>query len=210
MRLFIEKGYNNTTVAEIMSEADVTSSTFQNIFRSKVGVLTELVEVMFVNQFAMSNEIANEDDMSVYSYAVEIAVQLALVEINDNLRDIYVEAYTDPETAMLIQKKNLPKSMSIFKKYVPHFTESDYYETDIGLCGIMRNYMERKCDLYFTFERKIRRIIHLCLSAYEVPKDERNAVVDYVLKINVKKQATDVMHSLFESLAMKYELPETK
>ena len=30
VKLFIEKGYHNTTLAEILREADVTSSTFQN------------------------------------------------------------------------------------------------------------------------------------------------------------------------------------
>ena len=42
VRLFIERGYNGTTVAEIIKEADVSASSFQNIFRSKDGVLSEL------------------------------------------------------------------------------------------------------------------------------------------------------------------------
>ena len=39
VRLFLEKGYNHTTVAEIIRDADVSASTFQNIFRAKDGVL---------------------------------------------------------------------------------------------------------------------------------------------------------------------------
>ena len=54
VKLFIEKGYHNTTLAEILREADVTSSTFQNIFRTKDGVLMDLVEFMFENQFGMA------------------------------------------------------------------------------------------------------------------------------------------------------------
>ena len=34
VRLFLEKGYNRTTVAEIVRDADVSVSTFQNIFRA--------------------------------------------------------------------------------------------------------------------------------------------------------------------------------
>ena len=54
VKLFLEKGYKRTTVAEIVQKADVSNSTFQNIFRAKDGVLTELVEFMFSNQFAMA------------------------------------------------------------------------------------------------------------------------------------------------------------
>ena len=54
VKLFLEKGYRRTTLAEIIEKADVSYSTFQNIFRAKDGVLTELVEFMFSNQFAMA------------------------------------------------------------------------------------------------------------------------------------------------------------
>ena len=40
-----EKSYTRTTVAEIVKEADVSISTFQNVFRTKDGVLVELVKI---------------------------------------------------------------------------------------------------------------------------------------------------------------------
>ena len=58
VRLFIEKGYRESKMAEILQEADVTSSTFHNIFRTKDGVLMDLTEFMFGNQFAIPGEIA--------------------------------------------------------------------------------------------------------------------------------------------------------
>ena len=47
VKLFLEQGYKKTTVAEIVQKADVSNSSFQNIFRAKDGVLTELVAFMF-------------------------------------------------------------------------------------------------------------------------------------------------------------------
>ena len=54
VRFFLEKGYTRTTVAEIVKEADVSISTFQNVFRTKDGVLVELVKFMFGSQFDMA------------------------------------------------------------------------------------------------------------------------------------------------------------
>ena len=51
VKLFLEQGYKKTTMAEIIEKSGVSSSSFQNIFRAKDGVLTELVQFMFENSF---------------------------------------------------------------------------------------------------------------------------------------------------------------
>ena len=99
VRLFLEKGYRRTTLAEIIEKAEVSYSTFQNIFRAKDGVLTELVEFMFSNQFAMARSMTGAQLPPVYTYAVETAIQMTLTELNENLREIYIEAYTQKEAS---------------------------------------------------------------------------------------------------------------
>ena len=104
VRLFLEKGYTNTKVAEILKEADVSAGSFQNIFRTKDGVLTELIGMMFSRQFGAVRPLAANAPSPVYLYAVETALQLAMTELSENLRDIYVEAYTFPATAEIIHR----------------------------------------------------------------------------------------------------------
>ena len=98
VRLFLEKGYTNTKVAEILKEADVSAGSFQNIFHTKDGVLTELIGMMFGRQFGAVRALAANAPSPVYIYAVETALQLALTELSENIRDIYIEAYTFPAT----------------------------------------------------------------------------------------------------------------
>ena len=93
VRLFLEKGYRKATLAEIIDKAEVSYSTFQNIFHAKGGVLTELVAFMFSNQFAMARSATGAKLPPVYIYAVETAIQMTLTELNENLREIYIEAY---------------------------------------------------------------------------------------------------------------------
>ena len=57
VKLFLEQGYKKTTVAQIVQQASVSNSIFQNIFRAKDGVLTELAQFMLSNQFAMARSI---------------------------------------------------------------------------------------------------------------------------------------------------------
>ena len=122
VRFFLEKGYTRTTVAEIVKEADVSISTFQNVFRTKDGVLVELVKFMFGSQFDMAGQIAGQKLPPVYVYAVETSIQLALTELNENLRDIYLEAYSHTEASEYIYQHTSSELYRIFGPYLPSYT----------------------------------------------------------------------------------------
>ena len=207
VKLILEKGYCRTTVAEILHDANVSASTFQNIFHAKDGILLELVVFMFENQFDTAKKFAGRNISPVGIYAVETAIQLALTELNDNIRDIYIEAYTRSESIDYIQQHTAKELMAIFSSYQPDYTESDFYEMDIGSCGLMRSYMTRRCDFYFTLENKISRFLTMSLRAYGVPEDELRQVLSFVASLDVRKIAGQVMDDLFSMLAMHFVFP---
>ena len=132
VRLFLEKGYTNTKVAEILKEADVSAGSFQNIFRTKDGVLTELIGMMFSRQFGAVRPLAANAPSPVYLYAVETALHLAVTELSENLRDIYVEAYTFPATAEIIHRSTTAELQAAFSAYLPGCAECDFYEMELG------------------------------------------------------------------------------
>ncbi len=93
VKLFIEQGYYKTTLSGIVKEAGVSFSSFQNIFKTKDGVLLDLTQFMFSSQFSMARGLSTQNIKPVYVYAAETAIQLTLTELNENLREIYIEAY---------------------------------------------------------------------------------------------------------------------
>ena len=205
VRLFIEKGYKRTTMNDIIHDADVSAGTFQNVFRTKDGVLMELVRVMFEGQFGSARAVVGKNASPVLLYAVENSIQMTLAELKENLREIYVEAYTHPETAEYIYQQTSTELMQIFGKYLPCCSESDFYEMEIGSAGLMRSYMARPCDKYFTLAHKLERFLSMSLSAYRVLEEEQRAVLDAISKTDIVAVSNGVMQKLFEMLAMKFE-----
>ena len=208
VKLFIEQGYSQTTMSDILSLADVSAGTFQNIFRTKDGVLMELVQFMFENQFDFANKIIDKTGTAasaVMLYATETAIQLTIAELNENLREIYIEAYTYKETAEYIHRQTSKKLYEIFGSYLPNYSESDFYELEIGSAGIMR-----PCDIYFTLEKKLERFLTMSMSAYSIPNEERQAALSYIMNIDIKNTANMVMQYLFKSLAMKFDFSLTR
>ena len=131
-RLFLEKGYTKTRMVDILREADVSSSSFQNIFGAKDGVLTAFVEIMFSGQFDAARQLAADAPTPAHVYAVETALQLTLTELNENLRDIYLEAYTCPETLSLIHRRTAAELQAAFGAYLPEATPADFLEMEVG------------------------------------------------------------------------------
>ena len=209
VKLFLEKGYKQTTLAEINEKADVSYSTFQNIFRAKDGVLTELVEFMFENQFAMARSAAGAKLPPVYVYAVETAIQMTLTELNENLREIYMEAYTHKEASEYILRETAKELHGIFGLYQPELTARDFYDMEIGSASIMRGYMAHPCDENLTLEKKLRLFLTMSLRAYNVPKDEIEQTIRFVEGLDIRTISERVMQELFKALAMHFEFSLT-
>lgn len=203
VRLFVQKGFKATTMQDIIREADVSSGTFQNIFRTKDGVLRELIDVMFNNQFGMAHSVTTAEN-PVLIYATESAIQLAIVELNENLREIYVEAYTQPSLAEYIYQKTSGKLSVFFAAYNPTWEESDFYESDIGIAGMMRAYMLRKCDKYFTLRKKIQRFLNMSLKSYSVPNDVIAQTIAALSAVDIENTAKKVMNDLFAALEVAF------
>lgn len=205
VRLFLEQGYKNTTVAQIRREAKVSNSSFQNLFQAKSGILTELTKFMFERQFRMARETIGKVLPPVYVYAVETAIQISLTELNENLREIYMEAYTQEETVAYIYRETAQELYQIFGSYQPELAEEDFYKLEIGSAGIMRSYMGYSCDEGLTLQQKIRCFLEMSLRAYRIPEAEVNAVTAFVDEMDIRGIAERTMQQLFESLAMYYD-----
>ena len=205
VRLILEQGYKNTSVSQIVDEAGVARGSYLNLFPTKDKILLDLTETMFGGQFGMARSIADIKLPPVYAYAVETAIQLTLTELNENLREIYIEAYSLPDTSEYIYLHTTAELKQIFSANFPDYSDSDFYEMEIGTAGLMRNYMARKCDIHFPLERKLSRFLTAAMRVYRVPEDELEQAVRFVERLDIRSIAERVMHTLFQTLAMHYD-----
>ncbi len=205
IRLFLEQGYKKTTVSEIVTKAKVSNSSFQNIFRAKDGVLTELTKFMLGNQFDAARTAASSKLPPAYIYAAETAIQLTLTELNENLREIYIEAYNHREASMYIYQETSKEIYRIFGAYQPELSEQDFYSLEIGTAGTMYTYMAYPCDEHISLEKKIESFLSISLSAYRVPKQEQKEIIEFIRSIDIRKISEQVMQVLFEAVTMHFE-----
>ena len=205
VRLFLEQGYKETSITQITENAGVTRGSFQNLFRTKDAVLLELVETMFSGQFSAAKSITGHQLPPVYAYPVETAIQLTLTELNERLREIYLEAYSLPDTAEYIHLHTTAELKQIFGGSFPGYSDSVFYVMEIGTSGLMRGYMARKCDIHFPLDRKLSRFLTAAMRVYRVPEEEQRQVLAFIRPLDIRAIAAEVMEKLFAMLEMKFD-----
>lgn len=203
VQLFLEKGYKKTTMVEILTRAEVSNSSFQNIFKSKDGVLSELLEFMFSSQFGAARKAALKLP-PVYVYAVETAIQLTLTELNENLREIYVLCYSQPNLVEYIYWHTTRELYNIFGPYQPELSIEDFFILEVGSAGMMRSYMAKPCSDEMSLQRKLRSFLTLSLRGYKVPEKEVMQIVGYIERMNIRAISEQIMQGLFQELTMHF------
>ena len=205
--LFLEKGYEKTTTAEIAEAAGMAQSSFFRAFSSKEALLLELVRRMFAGQFALAERYSEEDP--VFLYALETALQLHITELTQPLRELYVAAYSLPTTSSFIYQSTAGRLQTIFGAYLPGAEAKDFYEMEIASASIMRGFMSVPCDLYFTMNAKISRFLDCSLKLYNIPAQQRAAITEAVLKMDLHTMAAGMIQKTIRQAEEGFEaLPE--
>lgn len=196
-RLLLKQGYRSTTIREIAAEVGVSVSSVQNFFGSKEGILAELTRMMYAGQFGAARRAVESEFSPVYTYAVETAIQLALTERNENLREIYTAAYTMPETLEYIHRSTADVLLSVFGERFPDYDAEDFYRMEIGSAGLMRGYMACPCDEDFSLRKKVAFFLTASLRMYRVGEDEIARVLAFVGGLDLERAVDEVMDELF-------------
>ncbi len=203
-KLFLEKGYTNTTLKEIASLSGVNYGSLMFTFRSKDLILSELVGFVLEGQFEYTEKmLKGKTEDKILFYAVETSLQLHIAESSEHIRELYSLAYSQSASSDIIYNQITQKLSEIFKEQYPNFTQGEFYEKELASAGIMRNYMTRPCGIYFTMDRKIRAFLENTFLLYEIPKKKIDEAIEFVSQFDFKTMAQQVIDNMLSYLESK-------
>lgn len=201
-KLFLERGYSETRIADIAKQANVSYNEVFRICIDKDTILSELVGLVLEFQFLQTKKILeNVTNDKILMYAFETILQLYMAESIEHIREMYKVSYSLPNSTQVVYKTITSKLEETFKEHLPTLQTKDFFELEIASAGIMRGYLSIPCDMYFTMERKVRRFLETTFKIYEVPKDKIESSIEFVSKFDFESIAKDVINSLFDYLS---------
>lgn len=201
-KLFLEKGYTETSLKEISASADINIGSLINIFKCKENILCDLVKYVLEGQFKATAEfLKDKTDDKILFYAAETTLQLHMAESSEHIRDLYAAAYSMPGTSDIIQHTITGKLEDIFKEHLPHLETKDFYELEIASGGIMRGFMTVPCDMYFTMERKVKRFLETTFLVYRVSDEKISEAIEFVSRFDFEKLAKETVNTMLTFLS---------
>ena len=202
-KLFLDKGYINSTMKEISSLAGVNYGSMMFVFRSKEEILSELVGIVLDGQFeSTARLLVGKTEDKILFYAAETTLQLYMAESSEHIRELYTLSYSQSASSNIIYEKITVKLAEIFKEQYPNYTQGEFYEKELASAGVMRNYMTRPCGIYFTMDRKVRAFLENTFLLYEIPREKISEAIEFVSQFDWKRIARDVIDNMlayFES-----------
>lgn len=200
-RLFIKQGFANTTMKEITQESGVDKNTLIRLFGSKENILATLVKYVLKSHFATAGELVKDKtDDPILLFAVERTLQLYMAESEESMRELYAACYSLPNATEVIQRVVTKKLEKIFKEHLPHLETKDFFELEIASGGIMRGFMLMPCDMYFTMERKVARLLETMFLVYRVQDEKINEAIEFVGQFDFKTIVQESIEQMLEQL----------
>ena len=193
IKVFLEKGYEGATAKEIADLAGSSTGAPFSLFGNKEGVLLELVHMMFSGQFKLAEDLIGEGGDPLLLYGVETALQIHITELSWQLREIYIMAYSLSSTSEYIYEQTAARLAVIFGPYLPRCESKDFYELEVASGSIMRGFMAKPCDRYFTIQRKLRRFLQCCFKLYDVTPGKYEPVIERVLGMDIRHMAEQMI-----------------
>ncbi len=196
---FFQQGYTKTTMQQIAEDAKVCSPTLAHIFSAKEGLLAALTPRVYERQFMAARQmIKGKTDDPILFFAVETALQLNIVELNENLRDLYSAAYSLPKSSTASQQTITSKWQEVFADYLPNCDTTDFYKLEIATCGVMRGFMTVPCDMWFTIDQKVESFLTCTFKHYDVPQKKIREATEFIKQFNFAAMAKKTIESILQ------------
>lgn len=191
-RLFINQGYENTPVRQILKEAGISTGSLYNFFNNKEEILLSVFKDIGREVIALSQEIANDFDEPVLGNFIGVATEKMAMLESRRVKNIYRFIWSVKPVKDFILPLRVRNAKEILKSFKLHFSEGDIYARVVASMGVERALVEAMIDGSINIKPEELWTIHtrMYLASFGVSSARSNKIIQKVLDILSKKGNT--------------------
>ena len=200
MKKFLIYGFHKTSAKMICNELGISPGNLTFWYPTKADILLEFAKkiMSYHTKFILYNKDNGKDDL--FTYCIEIVVQIALCEERENIRDIYYSMYSEPLTMAYLKDWTAEKNLNVLGSYLPEWDLKRFRRAANVTCCIERSALAEPCTEDYTLEDKIRLTLTCLLKIYDFGKAEREKVISEILATDYPKIKNEMLKQLDEFL----------
>lgn len=199
-KLFLTQGFSKTTHRQIAEESGIGLGTITYHYKVKEDLLRVLIEELMDFHLDVIDDSREKLHDSLYAYAIEIAVQIALCETDDKAYDLYYAAYSHPATFDYIKDWAAKKNYHLLKSRLPDWSEEDFRIVENVTGGIELAAFTAPKNRYFSLNDKISLFLDSMMKIYNIPECDRREVIDKIISLDCEKIAKEMFGEFVKKL----------
>ncbi|MBQ8292860.1 MAG: TetR/AcrR family transcriptional regulator [Bacilli bacterium] len=196
-KLFFSLGYEKSSIRKIEKESGINYGSIMHALGYKENLVCEIVTYILDKQAkVIEEEIDSKTSDPVKKYITEKVLQLYMAECNEELREMYNVAYSMERSSNIIHITLTKKLEKVFKEKLPNYDTIDFYCLELSSAGIVRSYLARKCDMFFTMKVKVDKFIENFLKMYDYNDKEIKEIKEFVYLFDLKGLAKNTVSKM--------------
>lgn len=192
-RMFLEKGFTNTSVKAISNELDISTGNLTFHYHTKEDILLELAKEITDFHMRSIEKVQSDGYDDLFAYCWEVTLQITLCEENPQINDLYLAIYSHPTTLLFVKDWTAEKNYRILGERLSDWTIEHFRIIENVTCCIERSALTEPCTEAYTLEDKIRLTLTCLLKIYDISKEEREEVIGEILKTDYRKTGNDLL-----------------
>ena len=185
MRMFLERGYSNTSIKAISEELDISTGNLTFHYPTKEHLLSKLTELLCDFQWKMMEQATDEGGTSLLALCMELAAMAVVCEEDEVARDFYLSSYKHNMSLDLIRKSDEKRAQHVFAQWCGCWSDEQFHQAEILVSGIEYATLMKTDDS--PLEHRIEGALNAIMMIYNVPEEVRKKKVEKVLSMDYIK-----------------------
>ena len=184
-KLFLEQGYENTTVRQILKKAGLSTGSLYHFFKNKEEILLFSLKDALLEISSLTDGMAVKYNEPVLRYALGIALGTSEIFKYKPLFNFYDAIYKNESAENFMVNLKVSRMKNLLNELNLHFTDNEIHTRILAIHGATRALMLAKINnqLMASLEEIYSLIIKIALSEFNVPTKQIEKILKLTRKI---------------------------
>lgn len=186
-QLFLEQGFDNTTIRQITQKADISTGTLYHFYKDKEDIFFHIADETFLKVIAKSLELVPDEDIYL-RLVCEMAIHIQSFLSNRNTAELYVIAYGSYKISEEVMLKQHPRMKAFINNKDSSLGEEDMPLISLTIKGLLHALaLKAMHGEYLAPAEIIPQSARLILSLLAVPAAEIEATISQLERLDIPK-----------------------
>lgn len=191
--LFLEQGYNQTTIRQIKAAADVKTGTLYHFYSDKEDIFFNIVREAFSRTTIRTQKLVSSGNKTV-ELACEIAWHMYVMANHMPSAELYLISYNSPRIASKLIEAQSLRSQEVFKEKAPHLSAQEHTFRAMMTKGFLQSVAQRAVLGELTDVQDYIEVgIKLSLNFFGLDDEEINYVLKELEGIKVESHVQEIL-----------------